>query len=322
MSEPPGPPPEGASAAEVERGSQRLKRVVRPFMTLAALVFVIWAARDLARRWHGGHVEIAWAYLFASGIPILASGLVLAFAWKVLLERMTGKPVPTAAAIALHVESQLARYVPGSVGIPVVRMTGAASLGAPARAVGSSILIEQGTFVAVGGVVGLGLLSALFPHSSGLTSAWGRFAPWLLGAFVLGTIALVVVDRRHVPSVVLSALGLSGTGPLVPSRLPALLVLYWLGWACHGVLLVIAVGGSLEVGLGASGLFVIAPIVGFLALAAPAGAGVREAVFSLALSPILGAPAAVVVAIASRAVTLSADVALWLATRRFRAGQP
>lgn len=319
MTEPSERPPEAVSSAEVARGAARLKRALRPLMALVALGFIAWAARDLVRSWHGGHVEIAWSLVAASLVPVAASGLVLAFSWKLLLERMTGTKIAAAPAVALHAESQLARYVPGKVGLPVVRMAGAQGIGAPARAVGSSILIEILSFLAVGGVTGLGLL-ALFSHeTTGVAARVGRVAPALLLAFALGTLLLVSVDRRRFPAAWVSGLGLGGAGPLVPARLPLLHVVYWLGWAGHGVLLVLAVGGDLAVGLAGSGLFVIAPIVGFLALAAPAGAGVREAVLSIGLAPALGAPQAVVVIVASRAVTLLADVLLWLGTRRHRA---
>jgi hypothetical protein len=45
---------------------------------------------------------------------------------------------------------------------------------------------------------------------------------------------------------------------------------------------------------------------------------VREAVMSVGLTPALGARAALVAIVASRALTLAADVLLWLATRNLR----
>src|SRR5262245_41676841 len=110
-------------------------------MAIVALGFVAFAARDLVRRWEGGSVAIDARFALASALPLVLGGLLLAVSWKFLIERMAGKPVPLGPALALHAESQLARYTPGKVGIPVVRMAGADTLGVPARAIATSIVI-------------------------------------------------------------------------------------------------------------------------------------------------------------------------------------
>jgi uncharacterized membrane protein YbhN (UPF0104 family) len=73
-----------------------------------------------------------------------------------------------------------------------------------------------------------------------------------------------------------------------------------------------AVGVPAEGAFATSGLYVLAPILGFIALAAPAGLGVREAALSIGLAASVGPAGAVVAAIVSRAGSLLIDVALWL----------
>jgi hypothetical protein len=89
----------------------------------------------------------------------------------------------------------------------------------------------------------------------------------------------------------------------------------WMAWLAHGVLIVLAVGGSIHAAVAGAPWFALAPIAGFLALVAPGGIGVREAVITMGLAPSIGAPAALTVALLSRAYSLGMDVATWLAAR-------
>jgi uncharacterized membrane protein YbhN (UPF0104 family) len=108
-------------------------------------------------------------------------------------------------------------------------------------------------------------------------------------------------------------MNLVGRGSMVPPRVPLTQLGYWLAWALHGVLVLVAFRVGFEPALGVSGLFALAPVAGFLALAAPAGVGVREAVLAVGLLPLLGAPGALGAMLLSRACSFVADFALWIA---------
>src|SRR5687767_3937039 len=88
-------------------------RVARPVLAIVAIAFVAFAVRDLARRWEAGRVEVHWLPGLLSILPLALGVLLLAIGWKWLLERMTGRPLPTLRTIALNLESQVARYMPG-----------------------------------------------------------------------------------------------------------------------------------------------------------------------------------------------------------------
>ena len=77
---------------------------------------------------------------------------------------------------------------------------------------------------------------------------------------------LIAVDRRRYPPFVLRVLGVEGEAPLVPRRVPVTHVVYWLTWALHGYLVNRAVGADHASAVAGAGLYVIAPILGFLAL--------------------------------------------------------
>lgn len=292
-------------------GFPRLRAIARLVLGGASAIFVAVACYKLSKSWQSGKVAVSWPWLLASGLPIALGTVVLAVGWKWLMERMVGKHIPLRPCLTLHFESQMARYTPGKVGMPLVRMAGAERLGVPAAVAGYSVLTESISMVAVGGLVGFALLLAMTGDSGSLTKAFGTFGVLGLTAFVVVTLVLVFVDRRRLPPAVVKLMKAEGTGPLVPRRGPIAHVLYWLTWAAHGYLAARAVGIGSAHALGGAGFYVLAPIAGILALATPSGIGVREAVLSMGLAPFVGTAPAVATAILSRAVSLVVDCSVW-----------
>ena len=283
-------------------------RPLKAVLTAVAALFVVYAGWDLARGWDSGALDFEWTFAILSLLPLVVSAFIAARAWIALVERMAERRVPRRFAFRLYMESQLARYTPGKVGLPLVRMAGAARLGLPARAIGTSVLIEVGSWLAVGGAVGFGALALFGDHLSGTLAIMGRWAPLVVLVFVLGTLLLTTLDRRRLPSQPLRWLELDGSGPILPVELLGYHLVNWATWLVHGYLVARAVGAEHGPALGSAGLFVLAPVAGFLALAAPAGLGIREALLSLGLSPAVGAAPALSAALISRAASLISDI--------------
>jgi len=288
-----------------------IKLTARIVLAGSSVIFVALAGYKLARRWESGKVTLNWAWLLAAGLPIALGTVILAVGWKWIMERMVGHKVPLRPALTLHFESQMARYTPGKVGMPLVRMAGAAELGVPAAVAGYSVLTESISMVAVGGIVGFALLVTTSGGAGGVMAVLGRLGLLGLLAFVLVGVALVFVDRRRLPAIVVRLMKAEGAGPLVPRRGPIAHALYWLTWAIHGYLAARAVGISSAHAVYGAGFYVLAPIAGILALATPSGIGVREAVLSVGLAPVVGPAPAVATAIVSRAVSLIVDCMVW-----------
>jgi hypothetical protein len=293
-----------------------LKRL-KPLFMLVALGFVLYSAWDLSRRWQHSRVSLDLPWALASVLPLGLGCLIQGRGWIALIERMTARSVPRGPALSLYMDSQLARYTPGMVGLPVVRMAGAPRLGVPALAIGSSVGLEMLSWTAVGGALGFASLFAL-PSRTGLTALLGAWAVPIVLCFALGVIALSFVDRARLPNFVLRVLKVTGSGPLVPPSLPLAHLAYWLTWALHGYLLTRAFGAAPSLALSTSGLYALATVGGFVALAAPAGVGVREAILSVSLAPALGSAPALAVAVASRAASLCADLLVWGVLKRWR----
>jgi hypothetical protein len=319
------PDPSGLGVAAQTRLSPRLAaalRAARAVLTVVVFLFVAFAARQLALRWQSGQVHVALLPAALSLVPLLAAAVLLAWGWKQLVVHLVGRRVPTGPAIALNLESQLARYMPGKVGVPVLRMAGAEALGVPAIAVGSSVFIEILSSEPVGAAVAGALLVTLgerVVHSLVFFERWG-FA--VIGLLATATAVLVLVDRRRYPAFGLRLFKLQGRGPLCPPILPLVHVGYWALWALHGALVSYSVGADVPTAVAASGLYALAPVVGFMAVPAPAGIGVREAVVSMGLVAQLGPGPALAAAILSRGVSLAADVLAWAVSRAVRRGRP
>jgi glycosyltransferase 2 family protein len=303
-------------------GAGRLKHRLKPALMVVAVAFVAYAAWDLSRRWESSAVEVRWLPVLLSTLPLGLGALLQGWGWIALIERMSGKRVPFGRSLSLYLDSQIARYTPGKVGLPVVRMAGAPLLGVAARTVGSSVLIEMLSYTAVGALLGFGGLALTNAHAAGVTALLGKWGIPVLVASALGVLCLLWVDRRRYPSRLLAMLQVEGSGALVPLRLPLVHVAYWGTWMVHGYLISRAVGAEPAVALASAGLYVLAPVAGFVVLAAPAGAGVREAVLAIGLAPTVGAAPALTAAIAARGVSLFVDVGVWLVVRRLtRAGK-
>jgi glycosyltransferase 2 family protein len=299
----------------VPSGFARFRLVLRWVLAVVSIVFVAYAGYKLAVRWESGKVSLSLVPLVLSFVPLVFGTLIQALSWQWLLERLAGKRVPTQVAVPLHLESQLARYTPGKVGVPLVRIAGADRLGAPASAVASSTVLELLPYLSVGGAVGFLFLWIASKHADGALALLGRWG--IAGVVVFGTVTLVLtlLDRQRYPSVALKLLGVSGTTPLVPPSMPLSHLVYWSSWALHGYLVCRGVGIPHAAAFGGAGLFVLAPIAGFLALVTPAGMGVREAIVSVGLAPIAGPAPALAAAIVSRGISLVVEVGVWATAR-------
>ena len=291
-----------------------LKRWLKPLMNVLAVLFVGLAVRDVVGRWQGLTVKLSPLPLAVACVPLVFSCLAQGVAWTLLIERMAHQRVRRGPALAVYLASQLARYTPGKIGLPIVRMQGAERIGAARSLVGVSVLVEMLSWTATGAVVGFALLAMAAP-SAGLGGLLGKLAMPAFAASALGVLLLLLVDRSTYPAKVRALVAPEGAGPVVPLSLPLIQVGYWVLVAAHGYLMSRALGATESAAVTAMGFYVVSQVAGFVVLAAPAGLGVREAVIVAGLSPSVGTGAAVAAAIISRAASLAAEVLVWAGGR-------
>lgn len=299
---------------------KRAALVGKAVLVLVVLAFVAWTAWDLGQRWQQSPPVTPHAgWLVAAVLPIAGVSLAQGLGWLSLMQRMVGRALPAVPALELFLASMLGRYAPAKVGMPAILMSRAKQLELTPALMGSSMLLIVLVYTILGAGIGIGSLSLMAgPMPPQLDALRSGLSVLALVGMAAGVVVLLVVDRRRYPAGVLRKLGIEGEGPLVGLGLVSWYTGVWLCWWAHGALLVLAVGGSGADAVGGAGLFVLAPVLGFLALVAPGGLGVREAVLAGGLSAAVGPGPAVVAALLSRIISLSVDVAMWLGFRAAR----
>ncbi len=291
---------------------RRIYRWLRTVLGLIVAIGVVLALYRIAQRWNGRDVHVRWFPLVLSIITLVIANFFQALGWKYLLERMAGRVIALRPLMSVFMSGQLARYTPGKVGLPMVRIAGASKLGLSAHLIAASVGLEVAAWIGVGSLVGCG---SLLCNLSGGSIIAGLSRTWIWLAFIGIAACLSIaalVDQSRFPTWVLRLLKTEGKGPLISVPMLGMQLLAWFGWWLLGLLVPLAVGGSLEVAVGQAVIFILAPIVGFLALVAPGGLGVRETVISYALAPQMGASAALAAAVLARGVALVSELAGWL----------
>lgn len=245
----------------------------------------------------------------------LAAGMCVERTWLTLLNGC-GAQVPNREAAAGFYTTQLGKYVPGAVWPVLAQVQLGARLGVPRRLMlGASILLLV-MVTATGTIVGAVLLPLSSPD--GIQRYW-----WLLP---LLPVLLLLLHPRVVMWLIDRAARLTSMEPLgARVSAPALFgAALWstAGWVVLGWHLVLLLPAHEPVDArlvtAAVGGIALAWAAGLAFIPAPAGAGVREGVLVMTLGPLVGAPAALAAALASRVLLTFADVALAAASTLLR----
>lgn len=259
-------------------------RVVAQLLLLAAIVFVVLRVRSL---WHGSHIELAhveWGAL-AGALALAAAGTAgSGLTWLAILDALGVRTHRHWAG--LYFQAQLGKYIPGSVWQYAGRVAMARGHGIPVRPVGASLPIEFAATAAAG----------------------GSMAAFLLGWWGLACVAAVAVFLISVERVVRARWGAAvfATVRATVLYLPVWLLLGGSLWLCaRGLVIVPAHDLAMYMGV-----FAVAWLAGLVAIYAPGGIGVREAVLVALLSNRIGTADAFVVAVASRLILVLVDLTL------------
>ena len=267
--------------------------------------------------------EIGWGAMAVSGVFALLGTMALLGLWRVLL-RGLGTIPPLGEAWPVFYVSQLGKYLPGLLWPAVAQMESGRRWGARRSVMLAANLLLLAVLASSGVVVGL----ALLPWSVGLTGvSWWA---WVAA----GALAVVCVWPGVLTQVLDELFRLAKREPpslSVPPRAMALAyawaMVVWLLYGAQIAVLVHAVGGSGTDAWAASvGGMALGWAIGLVAVFAPAGVGVREAVITASLAPVVGRAPALAVALASRGLLALCDVVLGLAgsrrAARFAGTQP
>lgn len=286
---------------------------LRRAVLLLVAVGVGFTLLQLGRKYRTGEIELKWLPILGATAFLVLTNLMQAQAWAQLLHRMSHRKLSSGPILLGFMAGQLARYLPtGKVALLVVRTAAIRQLGLSSRLVASSIGIEVLSWLTTGMLVGTCAVVVTGRRTAGLMRFLSTWSLPLALSSVLAISILLFVDRRRFPRWALRAIHAEGEGALLSPQ-----VLLWqagsaLGPLVQGLLLPLAVGARLVEVWPNLGMFLLAPIAGFLAVVAPGGLGVREAVLSFALSAELGSSRATAVALLARATFVVSEVLSWI----------
>lgn len=242
---------------------------------------VLWyGVRLLATQWQEvqalrSTVRTDWVGVLASGVVVLASYVVLIATWRATVWSW-GERIGARDAARIWLVSNLGRYVPGKVWqVGAMGMLAQRAGVSPIAAIGSAVVVSLVHTLVGFGVVALtgrALLAAALPAG-----------PWV--AVVIVSMAVAVIGAPWVlPPLIRTAGRLSGRDLAAP-RLPVGAI--WLAavgsfvaWLLFGIAFWLLADALLGRTAGDAtayvAVFTLSYLIGFLALPAPGGIGVRE----------------------------------------------
>lgn len=278
----------------LQRGLVLARRLFVP-LALLFLALAAYGARDAfgnalaqARPWPLLLTVLAWSLLHLL-VPVIS--------WVVLDGLGTGIGYRT--ALGIHVSRLPARYLPGGIWQTVSRVVDLHALGVSRRQL--SVLVAMENIAPLATALGLGGAFALAAGTTRLP------APAILATGVLLAVALPWALRRFLPQapLPLASYLLAAATTLVFWAIAAgVFITYWTAFPAV----------SLEAGYsGIAASYLLAWAAGFVAVFAPQGLGVFEAVAGLLLDGTLPLAGMAVMVAGFRATTLAGDGLAYLA---------
>ena len=278
-------------------------------LTLAAGGYAV------VRQWsrvQAGFAELGVLPLLGALVPAVASVGAMMLAWRGVLGAL-GSVVRVRAAARIFFTSQLGKYLPGSVWPVVAQMQ-----------LGRAYRIPRARSAAAAALAMLiSLATALVLAAATLSVAGGAGAAGYWWAFAAVPVLVAGLHPRVANPALRTIFRVTrrpAIEPLTGETIAKTVARSLVGWLLAGVhiwILAVALGASPGRALLLSiGGYAFAWSVGFLIVFAPAGAGVRELILVAALQPVLDPGKAMVVALASRLVTIVADLVAAALTAR------
>lgn len=253
-----------------------------------------------------------WAVL---GTLLLTLAVVVSgFLWATLLSTLSGKPVSLKEGARIHAASWLLKYVPGQVGSLLNKLAWGTKRGFSKKTITTSFLYENILTVFASVLVALPAVLLFKDHlGSELT---------LLLPLLVVIPMLVILYRPFFYGVLNKVFSLLGKKPFAESDFLSgkALLKYQLGYLVprilNGVGFVFIAASLLPVEphmyLGLAAAFVLASVVGLLAVFVPGGLGVREAIIVLLVSVYFPVEQAIILSIVARLYATVADIGVAL----------
>lgn len=258
--------------------TQRLRTALRLLLIAVTFGFIAWS---LLGQWSEvratiSGVDLRWGWIFAASLVVLATYALLIHSWRQLLAGW-GDQLAFPVAIRIWTIANLGRWIPGKVwsvgalGL-LAREQGVSGLAAAGAAL-LGTLLNIGAGFGVAALTGSAALEQLRPGLRSVTAA-------VAVAFTLGVLMLPLLLPPLIRQISRWRGGAAPAQPLPARVLWQATAANGLSWVGYGIAFALFAKG---VGSAVSGnpltfiaLFTVSYLIGYLALFAPGGLGVRE----------------------------------------------
>lgn len=287
--------------------TRQLKAALRLVWLISVVVFlVLFGVRNAESILEAGR-QLPLFVLFASLILVVVAKMLLVVVMRSAAVKFA-VDLSLSDAYCIYHQSQLGKYIPGSVWHFVGRASMLRDRGAPTSSIRDSIAAEHLWVLSSAVMFSMVfLLSLIFPWS-------GEGSSQQFDELTIPTWPLIV-------AVVAVAVGAIGIGSRRRSRrwmtslLPDLRVIPLLVgvWFALGAALWITALPFTSAGLAATQLisgYALAYLVGFLVPFAPAGLGIREAILVVIMAPYVGTEVAILLAAINRVLYFAVELIL------------
>ncbi len=286
---------------------------ILPWVVITTIAYFF--GKTLIDNWHKVEsTTFYFSWLAIPGVVLLVMAVAMSgILWGKLLSGLIGRNIAPADAIRIHSASWLLKYIPGQVGSLINKLTWAKSQGISQKSAATSFVYENVLTALASLVVSLPLL---FTTESTVLKDASLFVP------ILAVIPIIIVIYRPVFYGLLNYLFKKmGKKPfresdfLSTGQLFEYLTLYLaprLLTAAGFVFIatsLLQVEPHMYVALGAT--YVLASIIGLLAVFVPGGIGVREAVIVLFAGMYFPVEQAIVLAVVARLYATVADLGVF-----------
>jgi len=283
----------------------RSKAVRFGFMAVVLVLLGLTLADQARTLWHEAqHLTVPFLLLAV----VLSIGGLFAnmMVWREIIADL-GSPLSMAAAWRIFFIGNLSKYIPGSIWPVLVQAELGADHGIPRSRSAISVLVSY-TVMTLSGLV-VAAITLPFAAAGSVTQYL-----WILLLIPVGIAALSPPVLNRLLRLVMRVARQPALGQGVSYKGLARTMAWALAaWAVNGLFIYVLMRqlagdrqGTLLVSIGA---YSLSWAVGFVAVFAPAGVGVREAVMWAALGAVTTHPIALAVALLQRAISVVADAA-------------
>jgi glycosyltransferase 2 family protein len=299
--------PDTTAHSGARSGRRLLRRLVRVVFLLAVLASFVAAIVGKRHDIADGLRQLSPGWLVVAAVLVLGGTVAMGMSWRALLADL-GSPLPARPAARVFFLGQLGKYLPGSVWPVVAQAELGRDHGVPARRSATAAMLT----LAISLVASLVVAAATLPLA---TPAALRRYGW---AFAAVPVLVVLLHPRVLNPLVATAFRIlrrpAPTERLTLGGIGRAAAWAMVAWVLYGLQVAVLIGDLGATGpravLAATGAFALAWSVGFLVIIVPAGAGIREGVLTVALSPVLASAPALLVALISRLLLSGGDLLL------------